>query len=80
MTSRWVVRKALLLWGLNLRKKIDLEDPTPLIDQVFLRCTQRAATNNEETIRTKTEMFQRTTTSNVKAALMKEPTGNTQKV
>ena len=30
------------MW-LKLKKKIDLKDPTPLIDQVYLGCTQRAS-------------------------------------
>ena len=52
------------MWA-NLQKKFELEDPTPL-DQVYLGCTQRAATVDEETIRTTTEMFHRSTVSNGK--------------
>ena len=52
------------MWA-KLCQKIDLEDPTKLIDQVFLGCTHREATIDEGTIRTKTERFQRITTSNV---------------
>ena len=37
----------------KLRKMSDLEDPTPSIDQVYLGCTRRAATVDEETIRTR---------------------------
>ena len=29
-----------LMWD-NLMKQVDLEEPTPLLDQVFLGCTQR---------------------------------------
>ena len=47
----------------KLRKKIDLEDASPLVDQVFLGCSQRAATVDEESIKTKTELFQINTTS-----------------
>ena len=32
----------------KLRKKIELADPRPVIDQVYLECTQRAATFYEE--------------------------------
>ena len=53
------------MWA-KLREKIELEDSTPLVDEVFLECTQRTATVDEETIRTTTEMFRRMTTSNVK--------------
>ena len=49
----------------EMRKKIDLEEPTPLIDQVDVGCTQRAATVDEETITTKTELLQNITTSHV---------------
>ena len=49
----------------KLCPKIDLEDPTKLIDQENLGCTHREATIDEGTIRTKTERFQRITTSNV---------------
>ena len=41
----------------NSAKLYTFEDPTPLTDEVHLGCTQRAATVDEETIRTKTEMF-----------------------
>ena len=50
------------VWA-KLRQKIDLQDPTPSIGQVYLGCTQRAAMIDEETIRTRTEMLQRTTPS-----------------
>ena len=58
-------RESLAPMRANLHKKFELEDPTTL-DQVYLGCTQRAATVDEETIRTTTEMFHRITVSNVK--------------
>ena len=61
------------MWA-KLCPKIDLEDPTKVIDQVYLGCTHREATIDEETMRTKTERFQRITTSNV------EETPNTKTV
>ena len=53
-------------------------NPTPFIDQVCSGCTQRAAIS--ETIRTKTEMFQRTATSNVEEAPKSKTTQNAPKV
>ena len=47
------------------RKEIELEDPIPLVDQVFLGCTLRTDTVDEETIRTKTEMLPTNTTSSM---------------
>ena len=55
----------------RLRKVIDLEDPTPLVDQTYLGCTQSAATIDEDTIRTNTKVFQRMTKSNQEGALQK---------
>ena len=52
------------MWAM-LRKKIDLEDHTPIVDQVNLGCTQRAATIVKESINAKTNLFQRITTSTV---------------
>ena len=52
------------MWA-SLRKKIELGDFTPLVDQVQLECTQRSETVDEETIRTNTDIFHRNTTSNV---------------
>ena len=53
-------------------------NPTPIIDQVCSGRTQRAAIS--ETSRTKTEMFQRTATSNVEEAPKSKTTQNAPKV
>ena len=45
------------IWG--------LEHFTPVVDQINLGCTQRAATIDEESIKAKTDLFQIFTTSNV---------------
>ena len=52
------------MWA-RLRKKIDLEDRTPLVDEYNLGCTQRVATVDEESFKTKTDLFQIITASNV---------------
>ena len=52
------------IWA-TLRKNIDLDDTTPLVDLVYLGCTQRAATIDEASIKAKTELFQIITTSDV---------------
>ena len=44
------------MWA-RLPKKIELEEQTTLVNQVYFGCAQRAATVDEETIRTNTEMF-----------------------
>ena len=59
------------MWA-RLRKKTEFEDPTPLVDHVYVVCTQRAATVDEETIKTNTEVFQIITRSNVEETLKKE--------
>ena len=56
------------IWA-KLRKKIDSDDPTPLIDLVYLGCTQRAATIDEASIKAKTELFPIITTSDVDETL-----------
>ena len=73
-TSRWwVARKAAPMWA-NMRKKIDLAEPTPWIDHVYLSCTQWAAAIDEETISIKTQKFQRITTSKVEEVPKKKRT------
>ena len=67
------------MWAI-LRKNIELEDPIPLVDQVYLVCTQRAATVDEEAIRTQTEMFQINTTANVEETFKKITGHNIHKV
>ena len=60
---------------------LELKDPTPLVNQVYWRCGERAATVDEETMRTKSEMFQMSTTSNVEEIYKKKKTiHSTQKV
>ena len=43
----------------NLQKDIDPEDPTPLINQVYLGCTQREAKADRQAVRSKTELFKK---------------------
>ena len=49
-----------------LEDKIDLEGPTPLVDQVYLGCSQRSSEVNEELIASKADFLKRITTSRVK--------------
>ena len=56
------------MWS-SCRMKNEPADPTSPVYQVHLGCIQRAATVDEETIRTKTEMFQIITTSYVEGTL-----------
>ena len=62
-----------------VQKEIELGDPTPRVDQVYLGCTQSAATVDEEPIRTKTEMIQMITTSNVDGMPGKKTSHTTQR-
>ena len=71
MTKHGGLQRKLGTDAARLRKVIDLEDPTPIVDQTHLGCTQSAATIDEDTIRTKTEVFQRMTTSNREGPLSK---------
>ena len=64
----------------NLREKIHLEDPTPLIHQIYLGCSQRAATVDEEPINAKTDLFERITTSSVCETLQNKAVHNVKKV
>ena len=50
----------------RLEKKIDLEGPTPIMNQVYLGCSQRPAEVDEELIASKAEFLKRITTSRVK--------------
>ena len=54
--EEWSTRKAWLPCGL-IFEKIDLEDPTQLLDQVSLGCVRRADRIDEETTGTKTDIF-----------------------
>ena len=42
---------------LTLKKKTDLEEPTPLIDQVFSGCTQRESETKDSMSKTKSDLF-----------------------
>ena len=48
------------MWA-KLRNKLDVEHPTPLIDQVYAECTQRAAAVDDDAVRAKTGIFHRIT-------------------
>ena len=41
----------------TLQKEIDLADPTPFIDQVYLGCTQREAKVDPHVVQSKNELF-----------------------
>ena len=47
----------------TLQKDIDLEDPTPLTDEVDLGCTQREAEVNPQAAQPNTEWFKKLTTT-----------------
>ena len=47
----------------TLKKKIDLEDSTPFIDQVYLGETQQKAINDENLIRVKNDLSSKMTNS-----------------
>ena len=56
------------LWK-TLQEKIDHVCPTPLIDQVYLGCTQREAKVDPQAVQSNTELFkQQTTTREEKAS------------
>ena len=59
---------------------MEFEEPTPLIDQVYLGCLRRGATVDEQTIRTNTESFRRIATSNVEDTHQKKISCNTEQV
>ena len=50
------------MWN-NQQKEIDLEDPMSLIDQVYLGCTQKEAKVDPQTVQSKTEAFEKLTTT-----------------
>ena len=49
----------------NLRKDIDLEDPTFLLNQVCWGFTQREAEVDHETVQSKADLYRRITTAEV---------------
>ena len=67
------------MWA-RFRKEIELEDPTPLVDQEYSGCVQSAATVDEETINTKHEMFQQFPSSDVEGTPKKRTGHHLQKV
>ena len=50
------------MWKI-LQIKIDIEDPTPFIDQVYLSCTQREAKVDPRAVHSKNELFNKLTTT-----------------
>ena len=65
-TSRWLERqrKLGLMWT-SLRKDVDLEYPTPWLDQVFMGCTQRETEVHQHVVQAKADLFGRITTTQV---------------
>ena len=50
------------MWKI-LQKEIDIEDPTPLIDHVYLGCTQREAKVDLHAVQSQTGLFKKLTTT-----------------
>ena len=50
------------MWTI-LQKEIDLEYPTPVIDQVYLGCTQREAMVDPQAVHSETDLFKKLTTT-----------------
>ena len=50
------------IWKIR-QKEVDLEDPTPLIDQVYWGYTQRSAKVDPQAVQSKTELFKKLTTT-----------------
>ena len=46
---------------LNLKKKMDLEEATPFIDQVHFGCTQRESATKESDVKIKMDLFTKIT-------------------
>ena len=44
--------------GEKLRKNVDLEEPTPPLDQVFLACTQRDCKTNKRIVEENRNLFE----------------------
>ena len=57
----WKEKNMDLTWK-SLQKEIGLENPTPLMKQVFLGCTQREATVDPQAVQSKTELFRKSAT------------------
>ena len=57
----WKEENMDLTWK-SLQKDIGLENPTPLMNQVFLGCTQKEATVDDQAVQSKTEWFKKLTT------------------
>ena len=53
MDSMWKTR----------HKEVNLEDPTPLIDPLYLGCTERDAKVDPQAVQSKTELFKKLTTT-----------------
>ena len=49
------------MWN-NQQHEIDLEDPMPLIDQVYLGCSQREAMVDPQAVHSETDLFKQLTT------------------
>ena len=47
----------------NQQNEIDLEDSTPLIDQVYLGCTQKDVLVHLQTVQSQTELFRKLVTT-----------------
>ena len=50
------------MWTI-LQKEIDLEYPTPVVDQVYLGCTQREAMVVPQAVHSETDVFKKLTTT-----------------
>ena len=53
------------LCGKIQRKEVDLEDPTPLLNEIFFGCTQREAEVDHHAVQAKADLFRRITSTEV---------------
>ena len=51
----------------TIAEKIDLEEPTPLTDQVYLGCTQRESATIQSSVKIKSDFFAEITTTETEA-------------
>ena len=64
-THVWEKRKLSPMW-VKLKKRI-VEEPTPLIDQVYLGCTQRGSVTNKSVVKLMSGLFAKIATTDTEA-------------
>ena len=56
-TTKWSVKHRIARKGRCLQEDVDLEDSTPVMNEVFLGCTQRSGQADTKIVKSEAELY-----------------------